>query len=180
MPLAPLAEWPGSFLVQLRQHGSGMGIEIESAQKVDPGEEHCPAAPAEGGTRTRDPSIKCPSFRLPLSYPRNKYYFSLKLERERERDRQTDRQTDRDRQTETETDRQTGTDRDRDRLTDRQKGRQAEGQADRQRHTKSDRQTDRQTETETETESMRERENPLQREPFPRTLWKWNELGRPH
>ena len=99
MPLAPLAEWPGSFLVQLRQHGSGMGIEIESAQKVDPGEEHCPAAPAEGGTRTRDPSIKSPSFRLPLSYPRNKYYFSLKLERERERetDRQTDRQTERER-----------------------------------------------------------------------------------
>ena len=63
LPPALLAEWAGSFT-----HCCGnTGVEripkvsIESAQKVDPGEENPHAAPA--GTRTRDLSITSPTLR---------------------------------------------------------------------------------------------------------------------
>ena len=46
------------------------GYRNESAQKVDPGEETSPAAPA--GIRTRDLSITSPALQ-PLSYPRPIY-----------------------------------------------------------------------------------------------------------
>ena len=42
----------GIFYVLLRQHGGGTDTQTEeSAQKVDPGEENSPAAPAGVGTR---------------------------------------------------------------------------------------------------------------------------------
>ena len=58
-PSALWAEWPGFFTC----YGSNTGVKRiptqESAQKVNPGEENSPAAPA--GTRTRDLPITSPA-----------------------------------------------------------------------------------------------------------------------
>ena len=52
LPPALLAEWPGSFTRYCGNTGVKQILKSASAQKVDPGEENSPAAPA--GTRTRD------------------------------------------------------------------------------------------------------------------------------
>ena len=61
LPPALLPERPGSYLSRaaaVTREWSGYRNK-ESAQKVDPGEENSPAAPA--GTRTRDLSITSPT-----------------------------------------------------------------------------------------------------------------------
>ena len=58
LPLAPLAEWPGSFTCYCGKTGVERIPKWESAQKAEPGEKKSPAASA--GTRTRDPSITSP------------------------------------------------------------------------------------------------------------------------
>ena len=62
---ALLVEWPGSFMCYCGNTGVERIPKQESVQKVDPGEEYSPAAPA--GTRTRDLSITSPLFK-PLSH----------------------------------------------------------------------------------------------------------------
>ena len=52
LPAALLADWPGSFTCYCGNTGVERIPKQESAQKVDPGEENSPAAPA--GIRTRN------------------------------------------------------------------------------------------------------------------------------
>ena len=61
LPLALLAEWPGSFTCYCGNTGVERIPKYESAQKVDPGEweKNSPAAPA--GFRTHDLSIMSPA-----------------------------------------------------------------------------------------------------------------------
>ena len=59
LPPAPLAERPGSFTCFCGNTGVERIPKLETAQKVDPGEENYPGAPA--GTRTWDLSITRPS-----------------------------------------------------------------------------------------------------------------------
>ena len=65
LPLATLAEWPGSFTSYCGNTWVERIPKLKSAQKVDPVEENSPAAPA--GTRTHDLSITSPADAIPLS-----------------------------------------------------------------------------------------------------------------
>ena len=59
LPPALLAEWPGSFTCYCGNTGVERIPTLESAQKVDPGEENSPAAPT--GIWTRDLSVTGPA-----------------------------------------------------------------------------------------------------------------------
>ena len=59
LPPAPLVEWPGSFTCYCGNTGVERIPKQESAQKIDPGEENSPAAPA--GIRTRDLLVTSPA-----------------------------------------------------------------------------------------------------------------------
>ena len=60
LPPALLTEWPGSFTCYCGNTGVERIPKLESAQKVDPGEENSPAAPT--GIWTRDLSVSSPAF----------------------------------------------------------------------------------------------------------------------
>ena len=71
LPPPPLAEEPGPFTCHCNNTEVERIPKLESAQKVDPGEENSPAAPA--GVSTRDVSFDPESVALPLSYPRIRF-----------------------------------------------------------------------------------------------------------